>query len=232
MTRILIIEDDEDFASVLKECLEDEPDLEIVRVINNEQDAEQFIRSDEFKTIHCVLQDLRLPRAAHDRSVSSVAGIRLLQEMRQNRNFYGTVIVLTSSRDAEDGKRALEAGCDGYLCKNTKSTEMLPMLNELKVAIRGHVMLVSSEMRHVFFRNEISPKEARLMELLTLGKSWPNIADELGYSTSKAAANIADRIFDKILSSNDRKLMEESGAKKREKAMEVWSLRYMSARGN
>ncbi|MBS1957639.1 MAG: response regulator [Cyanobacteria bacterium SZAS-4] len=232
MTRILIIEDDEDFASILQECLEEEPDLEIVRVINNENDALQFIRSEEFAGIHCVLQDLRLPRAAHDSTVSASAGIRLLQEMRQTANFYGTVIILTSSRDAEDGKRALTSGCDGYLCKNTRTADMLTMLNELKVAIRGQVILVSNEMRHVFFRNEISPKEARLMELLSHGKSWSKIASELGYSTSKAAANIADRIFDKILSSSDRKLMEESGAKKREKAMEVWNLRYMSPRSS
>ncbi|HEY9677541.1 MAG TPA: response regulator [Drouetiella sp.] len=230
MTRILIIEDDEDFASILRECLEDEEDLEIVRVINNEEEAEKFIRSEEFGSIHCVLQDLRLPRAPHDRTVSPSAGIRLLQEMRQTRNFYGTIIVLTSSRDADDGQKALASGCDGYLCKHTKTTDMLQMLAELKVAIRGHVMLVSSEMRHVFFRNEISPKEARLMELLKLGKSWQKIADELGYSTSKAAANIADRIFDKILSHADRKSIEETGIKKRDRAMEVWNLRYASSR--
>lgn len=229
MTKVLIIEDDKDFAAILKECLEEDEDLEVKQIIGTEQEAFQFIQSGGLLDLDCVLVDLQLPRSQHESSVSSTAGLRLLEEIRQGQHFYGTVIVLTSSRSASDGQRALAAGCDGYLCKHAPIDDIPSMLDELKVAIRGHVMMVSSEMRHVFFRDEISAKEARLMHLLSNGKSWAEIAHELGYKTPKAAANIGDRIFDKLLSNQDRQSIEQQGQKKRIRAIEIWKSRHATA---
>ncbi len=226
MTRVLIIEDDKDFALILKECLEEDEDIQVQQIIGSESEAFQVIRSGQLIGVDCVLVDLQLPKLPNDSSVSSTAGLRLLEEIRQGQSFYGTVIVLTSSRSASDGQRALAAGCDGYLCKHAPIDDIPSMLDELKVAIRGHVMMVSSEMRHVFFRDDISAKEARLMSLLTQGKGWSEIARELSYKTPKAAANIGDRIFDKILSVQDKQVLEENGQKKRLRAVEIWKSRH------
>ncbi|MGH9551716.1 MAG: response regulator [Terriglobales bacterium] len=228
MTRILIIEDDKDFAAVLRECLEDDTDLKVEQVIGSEHEAMQFIQSGKLIGLDCVLVDLQLPKWPNESSVSSTAGLRLLEEIRQRQHFYGTVIVLTSSRSPSDGQRALAAGCDGYLCKHAPIDDIPSMLDELKVAIRGHVMMVSSEMRHVFFRDDISAKEARLMDLLTQGKGWSDIARELGYKTAKAAANVGDRIFDKLLSNQDKEKMEAEGQRKRIRAVEIWRSRHAS----
>jgi DNA-binding NarL/FixJ family response regulator len=226
MTRVLIIEDDQDFAAILKECLEDEADLNVVGVLGSEEEALAFFHSGKLHGVDCVLVDLQLPKAPSDKTVSSTAGLRLLGEIRNGQGFYGTVIVLTSSRQAQDGQRALAGGCDGYLCKHAPVADIPSMLDELKVAIRGHVMMVSSEMRHVFFREDISAKEARLMNLLCHGKGWAEIARELGYKTPKAAANIGDRIFDKLLSEDERHKLEERGHKKRHRAVELWKSRH------
>lgn len=229
MTRILIIEDDHDFAAILRECLEEDEDLEVVDVIGNEQEAVQFIQSGKLIGLDCILVDLQLPKSPDEKNVSSTAGLRLLEEIRQGQHFYGTVIVLTSSRAASDGQRALAAGCDGYLCKHAPIDDIPSMLDELKVAIRGHVMIVSSEMRHVFFREDISAKEARMMDLLTQGKGWAEVARELGYKTPKAAANVGDRIFDKLLSNQDKLRLEAEGQKKRLRAVEIWRSRHAAA---
>jgi DNA-binding NarL/FixJ family response regulator len=132
---------------------------------------------------------------------------------------------MTSSKSPEDGQRALAAGCDGYLCKHAPVGDIPSMLEELKLAIKGNVMIVSSEMRHVFFRDDVSAKEARLMDLLSQDKSWAEIAQELNYKTPKAAANIADRIYDKLLSELDKQNLDASGAKKRQRALEIWRSR-------
>jgi hypothetical protein len=89
--------------------------------------------------------------------------------------------------------------------------------------------MVSSEMRHVFFREDISAKEARLMDLLSQGKGWSEISHDLGYKTAKAAANIGDRIFDKLLTMDDRQRLEEKGQKKRYRAVEIWKSRHAQA---
>ena len=225
MTRLLIIEDDKDFAEILKECLEEDDELEIAGIIGDEESAMQFVKSGGLSNIHCVLADLQLPKNANETRVSSSAGLRILEEIRHGQSFYGTIIIMTSSRAPEDGQRALAAGCDGYLCKHAPVGDIPIMLDELKIAIKGNVMIVSSEMRHVFFRDDVSAKEARLMDLLGQDKSWAEIAQALGYKTPKAAANIADRIYDKLLSEQDKKDLDVSGEKKRHRALENWKQR-------
>lgn len=228
MTKILIVEDDELFSNTLREVIERDPELQVVDVINNEEEALKRVRSPAIHECDCVLLDLQLPLRTGDKTVSSMAGIRILEELRHQQGFYGTIIVLTNSKAPADGQRALAAGCDGYLCKRAKISEVPQMLLELKMAIKGEVILVASQMRHVFIRDDISAKEARMLDLLAIGKSWAEIARELGYKTPKAAANVGDRTFDKILSPQDVAKVAAEGLKKRHKALEIWNSRRMS----
>lgn len=228
MTRILIVEDDEDFSSILKSVIEQDGEMQVVDLINCEENALKKVRSPAIHDFDCVLLDLQLPFRQGDKTVSSLAGIRILEELRQQQGFYGTIIVLTNSRAPADGQRALAAGCDGYLCKRARISEVPQMLQELKMAIKGDVILVSSPMRHVFIRDDISAKEARMMDLLAAGKSWAEIARDLGYKTPKAAANIGDRVFDKMLTPQDLQKVAAEGGKKRQRALEIWNSRRLS----
>lgn len=226
MTSILIVEDDEDFSAILRRALEQEADFKVLEVLNTLQGALDWIKSPRLAECDCVLLDLQLPHSTGDRSVNSMAGLRILDELRQGQRFYGTVIVLTNSKAPADGQRALAGGCDGYLCKRAKISEVAAMLSELKMAIRGDVMIFSIQMRHVFLREDISAKEARLMDLLSEGKSWAEISHTLGYKTPKAAANIGDRIYDKLLTPQDQQRLSAEGLKKRHLAVEIWKSRH------
>ncbi len=225
MPNIVIIEDDRDFAQILKECLEEDPAFNVVATHWNEEDAMNWIKAGGLDQVDCALVDLQMPIWRGATEVSTLAGLRLVPEIRQTRRFNGTVLVLTNSRDFADGERALAAGCDGYLCKHAPMSEIPAMLSELKIALRGEVMVVSREMRHVFIREEFSIKEARLMDLLNSGHSWADVAKELGYKTAKAAANIGYRVFDKLLTPNDRQALDIDGERKRHKALERWKAR-------
>lgn len=229
MPRILIVEDDPDFAAILLRALDREEDLEVVKVIASEHEAMTHIKSSALADIDCVLLDLQLPFQPGERSVNSMAGLRILEELRHHQRFYGTIIVLTSSKATQDGERALAGGCDGYLCKRAKISDVPAMLAELKMAIRSDVIMVSSQMRHVFLRDDISAKEARLMDLLSTGRTWAEIARELSYKTPKAAANVGDRIFDKLLTPQDAKDLADKGMKKRQRALEIWLSRRPAA---
>jgi DNA-binding NarL/FixJ family response regulator len=222
MPKILIVEDDADFAACLRESLEDDRDFEIVGVLGSQSEANAYFALDKLKEVDCILLDLRLPLNKGDSATHSTSGLMLLESLRMERGYYGNVIVLTNSSDMEDGTRALQAGCDSYLCKSVTMSHLDELLAELKVAILYRVLLVSEKMRHIFFREEISPKEAQLLDLLTEGKSWSEIAQALDYSTAKAAANTADRIFDKLIPCAD-KLNE----KKKDKALAIWHRRLM-----
>lgn len=229
MTRILIVEDDEDFAAILRRAIEQDPDLEVIDVIGSFEEAINYVKSPALANCDCVLLDLQLPKSPGDRSVNSLAGIQILEQLRHTYNYYKTVIVLTNSKAQADGERALAAGCDGYLCKRARIADVPSMLAELKMAIRGDVIIVAAQMRHVFLRDDISAKEARMLDLLSQGKSWSEIAQDLGYKTSKAAANVGDRVFDKLLSPQDLALVAAAGGKKRLKAVEIWQSRKTTA---
>ena len=100
-----------------------------------------------------------------------------------------------------------------------------PIVSELKLAMRGNVVLVSREMRHVFIREQLSTKEARLMELINEGCSWAEVASELGYKSPNAAATIGYRVFDKILDPYDDQASEGNNERKRIRALEKWRAR-------
>ncbi len=229
MKRIIIVEDDVDFAEILKESLEDDQEFEVAALLHNEYDARQWILNSDLSEIDCALVDLVLPNLPGERHANSMVGLSIVQQLRNEPDFAGLVIVLTNSRLLEDGERALAAGCDGYLCKHARMAEIPSLVSELKLALRGSVLLVSREMRHVFIRDELSAKEAKLMELINNGRTWADVAQQLGYKTPKAAATIGYRVFDKLLVPAERDYQSEDKEIKRKKALDKWRMRYQTA---
>jgi DNA-binding NarL/FixJ family response regulator len=229
MKRIIIVEDDVDFAEVLKEELEEDRDVTVCAILHDEQSARDWLNQNDLSQIDCALVDLVLPGLPGAMSANSMVGLNIVNLLRQELEFPGSIIVLTNSRLLEDGERALAAGCDGYLCKHAQMSEIPSMVLELKLALRGSVVLVSREMRHVFLRDELSAKEARLMEMLNGGSTWAEIASHLGYKTSKAAATIGYRVFDKLLSPAECAQLSEDKEFKRKRALEKWRARYSPA---
>lgn len=227
MTKVLIIDDDDSFVEILTEFLEEDGVIEVVDRCGSEKDTLVWLKSGKLECVNGIVLDLRLPLEPGDKRTDSRIGLRILNLLRNTHRFFGSIIVLTNSRDSADGKEALANGCDGYLCKHAPADQVPIMVSELKTALLGDVVMVSSEMRHVFFRDDVSAKEARLMDLLSQDRSWSEIAQALNYKSSKAAANVGDRIFDKILTEDDRKrLLDDSGVKKKELALEVWRARH------
>lgn len=229
MKRIIIVEDDKDFAEILKEELEDDNQVKVVALLHSEEEARDWFDANGLADIDCALVDLVLPGIPGARSANSMVGLNIVHSLRQELDFSGQIIVLTNSRLLEDGERALSAGCDGYLCKHAQMSEIPSMVLELKLALRGSVVLFSREMRHVFIRDELSAKEARLMELINDGATWAEVASQLGYKTSKAAATIGYRVFDKLLSFGESAQLAEDKEVKRKKAIEKWKARYQIA---
>ena len=228
MTKVLIIDDDDSFVEILTEFLEEDGVIEVIDRCGSEREAVDWLAKGKLESVDAIVLDLRLPFEKGDKRTDSRIGLRILNLLRDTHRFFGPIIVLTNSRDSADGKEALGNGCDGYLCKHAPADQVPTMVSELKMALLCDVVMVSSEMRHVFFRDDVSAKEARLMDLLSQDRSWSEIAQALNYKSSKAAANVGDRIFDKILTEDDRKKLLDNGVKKRDLALEVWRARHRS----
>lgn len=154
MPRVLMIEDDFDFAQIMSECLQSDPSCEIVEIFTNIADAEINFEWGGLAKIDAVLVDLQLPTSRVDPGIIPDGGLQLIRQMRHRHQFRGRIIVLTNSSQLADGQKALDAGCDGYLCKHVRSGDLPALIAELRIAIRGDVVLVSQEMRHIFMREQ------------------------------------------------------------------------------
>ena len=99
MTKILIVEDDEDFSGILKRVIEQDGEMSVVEVINCEEEALKRVRSPEVHQNNCVLLDLQLPFRHGDKTVSSLAGIRILEELRHQQGFYSIFMYQCKFKD-------------------------------------------------------------------------------------------------------------------------------------
>ncbi|MBX9685510.1 MAG: response regulator [Candidatus Obscuribacterales bacterium] len=226
MPKILIVEDDLDLAHILKDCLEESPGYKVLDLLTNEEAVYDWMAAHDTAELDCALLDLSIPKSSLLKTAQSRNGLSLIEKFRKDPAFQGKILVLTNSRMMEDGNRALQAGCDGYLCKHAAIDEISSMIDELKLAIGGELMVISRQMRHVFLRDELSGKEARLMDLLSAGHSWAEIALDLGYKNANAACVVGSRVFAKVLAGSEYFSGAQELESKRDKALERWRVRY------
>lgn len=156
MFNILLIEDDLDFADILVEFLQGDPEVNILEFVTNEADARDHLSSGVLHNVQAVLIDLHLARSGTDKQINDDAGLELIKEIRDVHKFNGTVIVMTSSDNPVDGQRAFRAGCDGYLCKSMRMNDLPSLIAELRMAIRGKVVMLPKEMKHIVLSGKAS----------------------------------------------------------------------------
>lgn len=226
--KIYLIDGEPEFVSNITGVLEESSDLKVVGAASNEAEAHEFFRSGQLKEIDCILLELRLSRSKQDSAAASNVGIEVLTHLRTQENFDQQILVVTSSLEPDDGEKALASGCDGYLYKSGSLDDLPTLADELKVAIRGEVLIVPRQMRYVFLREVLTLKEAKLMELLDKGATWNQVAKDLGYRNANVATAVGYRIFDKLLSIHEQENISDE--KKREKAIERWRARCQRPR--
>lgn len=116
MTRILVIEDNEDLAFGLRNNLEIEG-YQVDAVSNGEDGLEAAAKS----TPDLVLLDLMLPK---------MDGFRVLHALRQ-RGFSNPVLILTARGEEADKVRGLQLGADDYVTKPFGVLELLARIEAL-----------------------------------------------------------------------------------------------------
>ncbi len=225
MIRILLVDDDIDFCHILKESLEAASDnLRLTHLAHDTEDAVRLIDY-SLHLFDCIIMDLALPRSAIDTFIERDSGLKLLGYLRAGKRFAGSIVMLTASCAFADGRMAFELGCDAYL---TKPRELDDLVAALQVCIEKRVIVMSPEMRHLFEAEQITAQEARLLDMLLEGDTWPEIARALGYKDGNSACSAADRAFDKLLTWHDL-AYAAPGLKKRQLALRLWKWRNRAA---
>ena len=182
--RVLVVEDDVHVKADLVELLERHPELVLAGAYGTAEPALAAVTAG--LTADVALIDLGLPR---------MSGRELIRELKVVRPEL-EVIVLTIFEDDESLYGAIRAGASGYLLKDATPTELASAVLQVH---RGGAPMSPSIARRLLLDLRAPPegvdlpltaREREVLELLTKGASYPEIAKMLSISLSTVQTHI------------------------------------------
>ena len=195
MIRVICVDDHPLVRKGIALILGNESDMQLVGEAGNGRDAVHLFRE---QRPDVTLMDLRMPE---------LDGISAARQIRTEFPD-AKIIALTSFDGDQDIYRALEAGVQGYLLKESVHTEVLSAIRTI-YAGRQLISQEASERLSKFFSTEsLTPKEVEVLMLVAQGFSNKEIAAKLG----KAAGTIKIHV---------QNILEKLGASDRTHAVTV-----------
>ena len=203
--RVLVVEDDEAIADVLRRTLRQEG-----HEVRSSGDGIEALRVAEEFVPDLVILDLGLPR---------LDGVEVLRRFRTSSD--APVLILTARADLDDRVEGLDAGADDYLVKPFERQELLARLRALmrRRPPRGSAALVVGDLRlnadtRVVTRGEreieLTNREFELLEHLMRNErlivSRERLLEEVWGYDPMAMTNTID-----VFISNLRRKLEEGG---------------------
>ena len=191
--KIAIIEDIKDVAHTLQEIINEQPDMECLRLYHTAEDGMIFLRQDP---VDIIIVDIGLPRASGIEAI-----IHLSTYCPQT-----TFCMFTVYDDDEKIFQSLQAGAKGYILKNTSSEKIIESIRELFSGGSPMSPSIARRLINVFRTVQINintnhlPVSERELELLTLlakGLLYKEIADQLGIAVGTVKQHI-HRIYDRL----------------------------------
>jgi DNA-binding NarL/FixJ family response regulator len=126
------------------------------------------------------LVDLRLPR---------LGGVDVIQRVRTETP-HARFVVLTTYDGDEDIYRALKSGAKAYLLKGMTSEELIRTIREV-AAGRSHIpAAIAERLAERMGTEDLTPREADVLEQIVNGKSNKEIATELDISEATVKTHI------------------------------------------
>ena len=190
--RVAIIEDERDLREGLRSMINF---TEGFRCINDFRSMEDALRRIEITRTDLIITDIGLPQ------MSGIEGTRILRE-----RFPDLPIIVFTVHDEDDKIfKALCAGANGYLLKNTEPASIIAALKEV---IGGGAPMSPDVARRVvnLFRQfaptekseiNLTEQEKKILKMLTEGHHYKTAAYELGISFSTVAFHI-NNIYEKL----------------------------------
>ncbi|MDF2999828.1 MAG: two component transcriptional regulator, LuxR family [Xanthobacteraceae bacterium] len=132
---------------------------------------------------------------------NGLSGLMLVQRLRAQ-NAHTPILVFSMHGDPVIASRALEAGANGYVLKDTSSGALLEAFERVR---RGQPYMSHDLAMQVALLGkrkatplaDITPRELQTLSLLAEGKDYTNIAAELGVSY-KTVANTCSALKSKL----------------------------------
>jgi len=191
--KITIYEDNKGRVDALKLLFENYPEIEVMGYFEN---CENVIYETRTLSPDLILMDINMP------IVNGIEGTRIIRQ-----NFPHVIIIIqTIFEDETNIFDAIQAGAQGYILKSTSTTKLIDAIKE---AFEGGAPMTPSIARRVIdaFRKpisiikeegfELSEKEFNILELLSKGMSYKQIAIESNISYHTVNSHIK-KIYEKL----------------------------------
>ncbi len=182
--RILIVDDHPVVRAGLASMLATQPGIEVADSVSSGEEALAVLQR---QSLDIVLLDLRMP---------GMNGIDTLLAIKR-KAIRAHVIVLTSYETDEDIYRAVNAGAEGYLLKNTSQREMVEAIRTVRAGNRYIPRRIASRLAERMTRSSLTARELEILKILTKGLTNKQIASALGISDNTVRNHI-NKIIEKL----------------------------------
>ena len=196
--RILLAEDHILFRELIKKCLEEIPDLEVVGEVG---DGLQLLESIKVLKPHMVILDIGMP------VMSGIEAARVIKKDYPRIK----ILLLTMYNSKDHLKHALEAKVDGYLLKENAFKDLITaieMIRKDKLYISNIMsqrivdFVVNESWSEKIESSDLSSREKEVLKIFAQGKSCKEIAEVLSISHYTVRNHIA-KIKAKLSMKND-----------------------------
>lgn len=182
--RILIIDDHPVVRAGLTSMLGTQAELEVIGSASSGEEALAMI---QHYAPDVVLLDLRMP---------GLNGIDMLVAARKS-GLQVRAIILTSYETDEDIYRAVQAGAQGYLLKDTPFKGMLEAIRAVSAGKRYIPRQIAQRLAERMMRTELTARELEILKMLAKGPTNKQIGHALGIS-DYTVRNHVNSIIEKL----------------------------------
>jgi two-component system response regulator DesR len=184
MINIVIAEDQKMLLGALAALIDLEEDMSVVGRANNGEEAVNLVHL--HKPDICIM-DIEMP---------GKSGLDAAEELN---GFDCKVIILTTFARPGYFERAIKAGVDGYLLKDSPSEELA---SSIRSVMAGKRIYASELVDEAYSQeNPLTERESEVLVLMADGKNTKEIASQL-YLTTGTVRNYISVILDKLEVSN------------------------------
>jgi two-component system invasion response regulator UvrY len=199
MTRILVADDHPLLRSGLKQVLSQEPDLTVAGEAEN---SEQVLQQISERDWDIIVLDITMPGRG---------GLDVLREIRRKRPAL-PVLMLSMHSEDQFAVRAIKAGANGYLSKETAGSELVTAIRKVLTG-KKYVSPNLAEMLANSLDSDaarpphagLSDREFQVLCEIASGKTVSQIAQETSLSV-KTVSTYRSRVLEKMKMRNNSEL--------------------------
>ncbi|MEP6643338.1 MAG: response regulator transcription factor [Acidobacteriaceae bacterium] len=182
--KILIVDDHPVVRAGLTNMLDTQPGFQVIGAVSTGEEAIEMLKAGSNDLL---LLDLRMP---------GMGGIDTLHAIKRL-GLRTRVIVLTSFETDEDIYRAVHAGAQGYLLKNTSQIEMVNAIKTVHAGNRYIPRHIASRLTERMMRTDLTARELEILKMLAKGLTNKQIGRALQIS-SNTVRNHVNSVIEKL----------------------------------